>query len=304
MSADLGADTRVTPDPAIANRFHIALPDRWDYLEPSGGVTMACALRAAEAALGDARLRFSSATTVFCTPIHATDLVADVTVLRRGNATAQVSVALAHARPIEHGEGDLDNRGLVCTATFVRERKGPDVIGAAFPADVRPLADALPIDDGAPNNPHARFRFFQQLEIRIAHGERSWVPAEFTAGGPARFARWFRYRTPQRDADGRFDRLALPPLVDTMPTALHRAIGPGDYRFFAPSLDLTVYAIADTDREWLLADVRLKRAHRGVAICEVDVWDDRGVYVAHGAQAMYVQAVGGIPPIVDASGRT
>ena len=63
--------------------------------------------------------------------------------------------------------------------------------------------------------------------------------ADFEAG-PARYARWFRYRVPQRDPEGRFDRLALPPLIDTMPTALHRAIGPGPYRFYAPSLDLTV----------------------------------------------------------------
>lgn len=302
--ADLSADTAVRADPAVASRYHLTLPDHWDYLMPSGGVVMTCALRAAEAALGDLGtppLLLASATTIFCTPIHATELVADVTVLRRGGATAQVQIALRHARVIEHGEGDLDNRGVLVTATFVRDRKGPDVRGAAFPTDVRPLADALPTDDGAANNPHTRFRFYQQLECRIAHGETYWHD-RFDAG-PARYSRWLRYKVPQRDARGRYDRLAIPPLVDTMPTALHRAIGPGPYRFYAPSLDLTTYVVDDTDREWLLVDVRLRRARGGWGIADVDVWDDEGRYVAYGAQAMYVQSLAGVPPIIDASDR-
>jgi acyl-CoA thioesterase len=302
MYADLAADTRVVPDPDVSSRYRIALADRWDFLMPSGGVAMTCALRAAEAALAEPVLRFGSASTVFCTPIHATDLVADVTVLRRGNSAAQVQVALAHARVIEHGEGDLDNRGLVCMATFLRERKGPDVAGVAFPADVRSVEDALLTDDGAPNNPHARFRFYHQIETRIALGERFWSPDGWSAGA-ARYARWLRYRTPQRDAEGRFDRLAITPLVDTMPTALHRAIGPGEYRFFAPSLDLTTYVVDDTDREWLLVDVRMRRARGGWAIADVDVWDDRGKYIAYGSQAMYVQSLSGLPPTIDASRR-
>jgi acyl-CoA thioesterase len=298
---DLAVDTAVTPDPQVAGRYTIALPDHWDYLMPSGGVVMTAALRAAEAALGDPVLRFASATTIFCTPIHATNLVADVTVLRRGGATAQVQVALAHAKVIEHGEGDLDNRGVVATATFLRDRKGPDVIGATFPTDVRALANALPTDDAVLHNPHARFRFYQQIECRIAHGDRYW--SEGFVAGPARYARWMRYKVPQRDAAGRFDRLAIPPLVDTMPTALHRAIGPGPYRFYAPSLDLTTYVVDDTEREWLLVDVRVRRAHGGWAIADVEVWDDAGRFIAYGAQAMYVQGLAGEPPTVDASQR-
>ncbi len=298
---DLAVDTRVTPDPDVAGRYRLALPDHWDYLMPSGGVVMTAALRAAEAAVADPVLRFASATTIFCTPIHAAPLVADVTVLRRGGSTAQLQVALAHAKPIEHGEGDLDNRGIVATATFVRERKGPDVIGVAFPTDVRPLADAIPTDDTAANNPHARFRFYQQLECRIAHGDRYWT--EGLVEGPARYARWLRYKVPQRDASGHFDRLAIPPLVDTMPTALHRAIGPGSYRFYAPSLDLTTYVVDDTDREWLLVDVRVRRARGGWAIADVEVWDDAGRFIAYGAQTMYVQGLAGQPPTVDASRR-
>lgn len=293
--ADLASDTAVTPDPDVAGRYHLSLPNHWDYLLPSGGVVMTCALRAAQAHLADPALRLASATTIFASPIHPGKLVADVHVIRRGGSTAQVRVILRHVQE-KNGEP-----GLELVATFTRERKGPDVIGVARP-DVSWLDQARSVDDGAPNNPHTRFRFYHQLECKLADGDPFWQPS--FREGPARYARWFRYRVPQRDADGRFDRLAIPPLVDTMPTALHRAIGPGGYRFYAPSLDLTVYTIDDTLREWLLVAVSVRRAVGGWAIGDCEVWDDEGRFVAYGTQAMYLQSLSGEAPTVDASRRT
>lgn len=292
MPADLAADTAVQRDPSVPGRYHLTLSDHWDFLMPSGGVVMAVALRAAAAELKDDKLRFSSATTIFCTPIKNGPLVADVIILRRGGSTAQVRVAL------RDGSGDP---GLEVLATFMRDRKGPDVRGVAFPP-VRSLADALVVDaSGSRSNPGMLLRFHQQMEYRIAEGDRFWQPDE--VAGPARYARWARYRVPQRDAEGRYDRLALPPLIDMMPAALHRAIGPGDYRFFAPSLDLTTYVVDDTTREWLLFAITARRARAGWAIADVDVWDDEGRYLAHGSQAMFLRGVAGEPPVVDASER-
>jgi acyl-CoA thioesterase len=291
MSADLAADTAVRADPATPGRYHLHLPDHWDFLMPSGGVVMTCALRAAEAALADPALRFASATTIFCTPIKNGALVADAVVLRRGGATAQVRVALRDSS----GEP-----GLELLATYLRERKGPDVVGVGFP-QVKSLADATVVDPIARQNPAVHMPFHQQFEYRIADGQRFWQP-DFEPG-PARYARWARYRTPQRDAHGRFDRLALLPLIDMMPAALHRAIGPGDYRFAAPSLDLTAYVIDDTTREWLLFAVTSRRARAGWAIADVDVWDDQGRFIAHGAQAMFIRGLAGEPPVVDATRR-
>jgi acyl-CoA thioesterase len=295
MSADLAADTAVRADPAVPGRYHVVLPNSWDYLLPSGGVVMTAALRAAEAHVGDRELRLASATTIFASPVHPGALVADVHVIRRGGSTAQVRVQMRHVLE-KSGEPQLE-----LVATFTRERKGPDVIGVGFPG-VKSVADSLVSEDGAPNNPHTRFRFYHQLECRIADGEPFWT-GDFTAG-PARYARWLRYRVPQRDPEGRFDRLALPPLVDTMPTALHRAIGPGPYRFYAPSLDLTLYTVDDTTREWVLVAVTMRRARAGWAIADAEVWDDEGRFLAYGAQAMYLQSVSGEPPVVDASRRT
>jgi acyl-CoA thioesterase len=302
MFADLAADTAASPDDTTPGRYRISLPGNWDYLLPSGGVAMTCALRAAEAELREPLLRLASATTIFCTPLRPTQLVADVTVLRRGASSAQVRVALTHAEARPDPEDPSDNaRGLELTATFLRDRKGPDVRAKPFPP-VRALAEALPVEDGAANNPHARFRFYQQLECRIADGERFW--SDGVVAGPARYARWLRYKVPQRDAQGRLDRLSLPPLIDTMPTALHRAIGPGAYRFYAPSLDLTTYMVDDTVREWLLVAVTVHRARAGWAIGEAEVWDDEGRFLAFGSQAMYLQTIAGEPPTVDATTRT
>jgi acyl-CoA thioesterase len=243
------------------------------------------------AELGEPALRFASATTIFCTPIRNGPLVLDAFVLRRGGSTAQIRVALRDSS----GEP-----GLEVLATFMRERRGPDVRCVAFPR-VRSLADAVAVDNVSRNSPHTLLRFHQQFEYRIADGDRFWQPDE--VAGPGRYARWARYRTPQRDAAGRLDRLALMPLIDMMPAALHRAIGPGSYRFFAPSLDLTAYVIDDTTREWLLFAVTARRAKAGWAIAETDVWDDEGRYLGHGSQAMYIRSVAGEVPVVDASER-
>jgi acyl-CoA thioesterase len=293
--ADLAVDTAVHADPAVAGRFTVTLPDHWDYLLPSGGVAMTCALRAAEAYLAEPALRLASATTIFASPIHPGPLAIQVHTIRRGGSTAQVRVALEH---VQAKDGEA---GLEVIATFCRDRKGPDVLGVPFPATARPLADSLPVEDGSPKNPHTRFRFYHQLECKLADGEPFWTP-DF-AEGPARYARWLRYRVPQRDREGRFDRLAVPPLVDTMSTALHRAIGPGQYRFYAPSLDLTLYTVDDTTREWLLIATTVRRARGGWAIADCEVWDDEGRFVAYGAQAMYLHGLAGDPPTIDASRR-
>jgi acyl-CoA thioesterase len=293
--ADLAVDTAVRADPDVAGRYHLTLADHWDYLLPSGGMVMTAALRAAEAHIADRELRLASATTIFASPMHPGRCVADVHLIRRGGNTAQVRVILRHVQE-KNGEP-----GLELIATFTRDRKGPDVIGTAFPAHAKSVADSVSIADGASNNPHTRFRFYHQLECKLADGEPFWQPT--FAEGPARYARWFRYQAPQRDAEGRFDRLAIPPLIDTMPTALHRAIGPGSYRFYAPSLDLTVYCVDDSAREWLLVSVTLRRAKAGIAVADAEVWDDEGRLIAYGAQAMYLHTVSGDPPTIDASRR-
>ncbi|MBZ0232053.1 MAG: thioesterase family protein [Deltaproteobacteria bacterium] len=286
--ADLAADIAPVRVPGDAPRYTLSLPRHWDFLYPSGGVVTAAALRAAEDAIGDPTLRLISTSTIFCDPIQAGDVEIEVDLLRTGSAAVQVRVQLRFP----------GTAGAQLLATFARERPGPDIVGAAMP-DVPPPAACIDLlaDDG--KNPHLKAPFFANVDVRLARGTRFWTP-EFVAG-PARYARWFRYRRPQRDRAGRFDRLAYAPIADTMPAALTHAIGPGPYRFYAPSLDLTLHVVDDTDREWILVSAYVRRARAGWAIGEAELWDDAGRLVAFASQAMYIRNIVGEPPVRDAT---
>jgi acyl-CoA thioesterase len=286
--ADLAADITPVRAPGDAHRYTVSLPRHWDFLYPSGGVVTAAALRAAEHAIGDPSFRLISTSTIFCDPIQAGELEIDIEILRTGKAVVQVR---AHLRLPE-------TAGAQILATFARDRSGPDITGAVMP-DVPPpdqCVDML-VDDG--RNPHLKAPFFANVDVRLAKGTRFWTP-DFTAG-PARYARWFRYRRPQRDAAGRFDRFALAPIADTMPASITHAIGPGTYRFFAPSLDFTLHVVDDTEREWILVSSYSRRARAGWAIGEAELWDDSGRLVAFASQAMYIRTIAGEPPVRDAS---
>ena len=283
-AADLRADTTAAAHGGV---YQLALGRSWDFLLPSGGVVMTAALRAAADAIADPGLRLLSATAVFCEPIQPGPIAIEPTILRRGASAVQTRTAL-------HAPG---SSGCEVIATFARERSGPDVLGVPAPAVPPPAACA---DLLATGSPMARARFFANLECRLARGTPLW--ADGFRAGPARYLRWFRYRVPQRDGD-HLDRLALPPLADTMPAALTQAIGPSDYRFYAPSIDLTVHVVADTDREWILVASTLGRAVGGWANARAEIWDDRGKYLGAASQTMYLRTVTGEPPCIDASER-
>jgi acyl-CoA thioesterase len=287
-AADLAADT--APEPCGGGRYTLDLGDRWDFLYPSGGVLVTAAVRAGARELADDDLRLVSATAIFCAPVKPGPIAFEVVVLRHGRATAQVRITGFAA----------DARAYEVTATYCRDRVGPDLRGLAMPSVPGPDA-APPLLDAHPSNPHPRSRFFQQFDSRLARGDRFWVPG--WQAGPARQARWFRYRTPQRDRAGNFDRLALPPIADTLPGAMTQAIGPGDFRFYAPSLDLTIQIVDDTARDWILVDAEVPRARVGWAVGRATIWDDQGRLLALVSQAMYVRTIAGAPPTVDASDR-
>ena len=278
--ADLRADTTATAGA-------LTLGTAWDFLLPSGGVVMTAALRAAAAAVDDRSARLLSATAIFHEPVAPGPIVVAPAVVRRGGSAVQTRTHL-------HAPGAL---GCEVLATFARDRVGPDVIASAPPAV--PPPDDCP-DLTVTGSPLLRARFFANLEVRLAEGTPLWAPG--FAAGPARYLRWFRYRVPQI-VDGQLDRLALPPIADTMPAALTQAIGPGDYRFYAPSVDLTLHVVDDTEREWVLVAATLGRARSGWATARFEMWDDRGRYLAAGCQTMYLRGVAGTPPTVDASGR-
>ncbi|HYD48260.1 MAG TPA: thioesterase family protein [Terriglobales bacterium] len=275
---DLAADTKVTKLAVAPGWYTAQLSDAWSFRTPSGGVLMTVALRAMEQELAYPGFRVISANTHFLSPVPAGPLEIRVEVLRRGTAAAQLRAQLSST--ITPGPG------LEVSATFGREREGVDVIDVDPPQVPGPEAarqiqrPPLIGEEGEPP-------FFQNFDHRLALGEPWWTKG-WTAG-PARMARWFRYRTPQSLAEGRLDPLAIPPVADTMPPALVQKLGPDRQPFHAPSLDLTIHFLEDTTSQWLLTDVHAVRARAGYATANCQIWDEHGTLVAVATQMMILR---------------
>jgi acyl-CoA thioesterase len=272
MAADLALDT--APRLLAPSLYRVDLPVTWNFRNPSGGVLMTAALRAAGVELGDPELQLRSATTVFSSVVLAGALDIRVRVIRRGGATAQVHVSLANP-------GATDT-GLELVATFGRARdEGPEFIDVEPPVVPSP-AEAPLLHTATPISRRFVPPIFRNAEMRLALGHPWWDSG--WPAGPARLARWMRYHVPQRLADGRLDPLALPPLVDTMPPSTIQKLGPGFTPFIAPSLDLTLHVLAPTRSDWLLLDTHTRHAGAGYGAADVHVWDEDRRLVAFATQ--------------------
>jgi acyl-CoA thioesterase len=284
--ADLARDTAVHS--LGDRRYRAHLPPHWDFFAPSGGVLMTIALRAMQAEVPT--FRPMAATTTFVSAVPAGELTIEVVRLREGNVATQLRATLRHA--------SSNDVGLEITATFVKDREGPEVHRRALPTDARSWDEAPPL---FPPGSKAKLSFFRQVEGRIAIGAPVFTSAIFPPSEP-RYARWFRYLVPQRTRDPRsdtpsdpedasdlFDPLALPPLVDTMPAALVMALGSDHPPVFMPSLDLTVHFLAPTTHDRLLCVSTCRFADRGYASCDIELRDPDGALVAFGTQTMIVR---------------
>jgi acyl-CoA thioesterase len=257
----------------VPGLYACTLADRWSYRHPSGGVLMTVALRAMAREVDDAGLTLLSATTHFCQAILPGELCIEVKVLRRGESAAQVKASLtARGQP---------GPGLEVLGTFTRDRAGPDVHGVTMPSVPTP---AEAVAASARTDPEKLPSIYRNLEIAHAVGDPIWVPG--WKQGEAHTGFWYRYLLPQRDALGRLDALAIPPIADTMPPALVRRLGPDHERLHMPSLDLTVFFLAPTTSEWLLVETFCERARAGYAVASANLWDEKGQLVARAAQSM------------------
>lgn len=263
MPGNFARDTTVNALASAPGWYTADLPEHWSFRSPSGGVLMAIALRAMEKELGDKELFCRSANTLFCSPVPAGPMEIRVEVLRKGGAAAQVRAALSST--------SMPGPGLEVSATFARDREGPDVIDSEPPPVSPPNV--------APVHPESEAPFFKNFEMRFA-------------GAPpnaARFARWVRYVVQPNIEGGLLDPFAIPPIVDLMPTALVQKLGPDHPRFFAPSLDLTVHFLEPARTEWILTHTHVRRALKGYASADVDVWDEGGRLVAFATQTMFLR---------------
>ena len=287
MAADLRVDTAVQKIKEDPGWYTADLPDAWNWMSPAGGVLMTVAMRAMTAEIGDASYRPVSATTLFCSPVPSGPLEIRVEVIRRGNAAIQLRAALSSTR--------VPGPGLEVSATFARDRAGADLTGADFPDVPRPEV-APRFDEHGPHR-LGTFPFLGNVEVRLAQGYPFWA-TDFLARNPtvtlndpepARFARWYRYNAPQMEADWTMDPLAIPPIADTMPSAVPNKLGPDALPFHAPSLDLTVHFLDPARTEWLLVATYARRARKGYATAEAEIWTEDGKLCAYATQTMMLR---------------
>jgi acyl-CoA thioesterase len=279
---DLATDTAVTRLRVAPGWYTANVPSAWNFRTPSGGVLMTVAMRAMQEELGDPGLRPISANTHFCSPVPAGPLEVRVEVLRHGGAAAQLRAQLSST--------SMPGPGLEVSATFGRDRDGIDLIDTE-PPEVLPPDEAPELEMLIGTVRDSRPAIFANFDTRLVLGapwwESDWTP------GPAQLARWFRYKVPQRRTDGSLDPFALPPIADTMPPALMQKLGPNHEPFHAPSLDLTVHFLEDTDAEWLLVNVHARRARAGYATASAEIWDDRRRVLAFATPTMMLRRVVG-----------
>jgi acyl-CoA thioesterase len=282
MAADLSADTaprRVSP-----GLYRVTLGEPWSFRDPSGGVLMTTALRAAQVELGDPGLSVRSATTLFSSVVRAGELDVSVRVIRRGGATAQLQVNVRNTGSAEPG--------LDVVATFGRDRdSGPSFVDVERPAVPAPLECPV-LHHPTPVARGFVPPIFHNLDVRLALGHPWWDGA--WPAGRARLARWMRYLVPQRLGSGTLDPLCLPPLVDTMPPSAIQKLGPGFTPFIAPSLDLTVHFFSPGESDWLLIDTHTRLAQAGYGSADVHVWDEDGTLVGFATQMWMFRKVVGV----------
>jgi hypothetical protein len=287
--ADLRHALALTPVAARPGLYRGELDRSWSFLVPSGGVLMSLALAAMRLELhhlGHDDLLPASATATFCSSIAEGALDVEVTVLRTGRTASQLR-ANVRPRGRDAAPGDV---GLEVTATWVLPRRDVGFASRAFgpPPEVPLPADAEIYDPSVTGLTLPPF--YRNLEVRRGLGDVWW--AKSWGPGAPHVARWYRYLVPPSLPGGGLDPLALPPIADTMASAVHQALGSQNPPLLFPSLDLTVHFTAPdrgaADRH-ILIDSHATALFEGTASARTEVWQD-GVLLATATQTMTLRS--------------
>jgi acyl-CoA thioesterase len=288
--ADLRTALALTPVLSRPGLYRGELDRSWSFIIPSGGVLTSLALAAMRMELqrlGTPELVPAGATATFCSAVAEGALDVEVTVLRAGKTATQMR---ANVRPRSQNAAPGDV-GLEVVATWVERRDFPQHPARAFIAQPAvPIPEASDIYDPAARGVTPP-NFYRNLEVRKAHGDvwwsKSWAPGE------GQVARWYRYLVPPALPDGRLDPLALPPIADTMASAVHQALGSQDPPLLFPSLDLTMHFTAPTSGDAaapILVSSTATSLFDGTASARGEVWQG-GVLLATSTQTMTLRTI-------------
>ncbi len=261
-------DTTPIPVDGAPGRYRVDVGEAWRIFYAFGGMTMACALAAAEAAIDRPDLRLVSAEATFCRAIPVGPCAIEVEVLRSGRAGAQCHVRMWATDDLT---GPVGN-DLVVTVVFGASR--PDwwsFDGLSFPADVRDPE----LSPGRPQverpTPWDDIPYHHQTDFRFGTDEVPWEqegPAE-----PRTFT-WFRFLEPPLLDDGRWSPASLAVPGDILGPAVGRGRGRPDEFFMVLSLQIGLQFLEPMTGKWLGQHTRAHRAGDGFAHGTAELWSD------------------------------
>jgi acyl-CoA thioesterase len=254
---DLRADTTLTADANVADRYHANIPDGWRVQYVFGGVSMYTALRAMQQKLDRPELPLVTANAIFLAPVPAGPVEIDVEVLRDGRNASQVA-ADVHVR----GSGPALRVHGVFGRAHDTDLAFQDV---PVPEVPRPHQIAPPAPPERPN-PFGEIPFHQQS---------AWLPVSpLDDPGRGRFASWVRLHREPRLPDGTLDPLVLAVHGDVLGPAVGRALGPRDIPTMVLSLEIGIRFITTPLTPWVLQEIEAWHIGDGYATGPARLWDE------------------------------
>ncbi|HKY15097.1 MAG TPA: thioesterase family protein [Microthrixaceae bacterium] len=267
--ADIANDTTPTAVDGVPGRFTTVIPDGWRVMYAFGGVTMATALRAIEAAVDRPDLRLVTADATFCAAVPCGPVAIEVEVLRDGRNGAQAQARLWSTDDPAGARGS----DLLVTAVLGADRPGLSSMTSEFPTDAGHPDTSLirqPPADGAgfPQVP-----YHDQTDFRLAVGGAAWS-RDVEPRGDARSVSWFRFlRPPVRD-DGTWEPATMAVPADILGPAVVEATGRPNGFFFVVTLQMSVQWFAPMRTEWLCQHTRAHHVGNGFSTGVAELWSD------------------------------
>jgi acyl-coenzyme A thioesterase PaaI-like protein len=283
---DIARDTVPTPVAGLEGRYEATIPEAWKVFYAFGGVTMALAIRTAEAALGRPELGIVTVQATFCQAVPCGPVAMAAEVLRSGRKGAQVQVRLWAT---EDSTGPVEP-DLVVTVVFgLADPTSPHrLVGATFPSDAPgPEASRLRVDV-RPDNPFAEIPYHRQTDWRQAIGHAPW-DSGFAAGEDPRAVSWFRFLRPPLRADGTWEPATLAVPGDILAPAVVEGLGRMDGWFFVITLQLSMQFFAPMRGEFLCQHTRAHHAGDGFATGVAELWREDRTLVAIATQSAMLQ---------------
>ena len=284
---DIARDTVPTPVEGVAGRWSADIPEAWRVMYAFGGVTMALALRTAQAELGRDDLELVSAQATYCQAVPVGPVAMAAEVLRSGRKGAQVEVRLwSTDDPAGAVRPDL----VVAVVFGSHDASSPHrLLGVAFPDDAPGPEDARRRLAGATEGtPFDEIPYHHQTDWRQALGH-SPIDPTFEAGEDPRAVSWFRFNRPPLRVDGTWEPATLAVPGDVLAPAVVEGLGRQQGWFFVITLQLSMQWFAPMRGDFICQQTRAHHAGDGFATGVAELWSEDRTLVAIATQSALLQ---------------